>query len=156
MPRGGARPGAGRKKGSKGQHPKTKEAREVVRRILKDQTSPLEFMLVIMHNNKERLTELGMAEASFEPAARFEAAKAAAPFVHPKLSSVAITPQELDYSRYTDEQLDQLQALLAIGTPGHEQPAGRGDADLDQDRDGAKPPAGDAPTGRKRRNNRRK
>lgn len=68
--RGGARPGAGRKKGSPNKA--TQEQREAV---AQSGTTPLEYLLDVMRNGTD-------------PSARLDAAKAAAPYVHPKLSSV--------------------------------------------------------------------
>lgn len=73
MARGGARPGAGRKAGAI-----TKRTREVADRATEDGVTPLEYMLTVLRN-----------EAA-DPAQRFEAAKHAAPYMHPKLSSVDV------------------------------------------------------------------
>lgn len=71
MARGGKREGAGRKKG--GQNAKTKERLEAV---CKDGLTPLEYMLQVLR------------DAANDEAVRMDAAKAAAPYIHPKLSSV--------------------------------------------------------------------
>lgn len=71
MARGGARPGAGRKKGAI-----TRRTREVAEAALEAGLTPLDYMLSILRD-----------EAKPE-AMRFEAAKAAAPFVHAKLAAV--------------------------------------------------------------------
>jgi hypothetical protein len=70
MGHGGARPGAGRKPGAI-----TRATREIAERGLEGLT-PLDFMLQIMRDEAE------------ERGARFEAAKAAAPYVHAKLANV--------------------------------------------------------------------
>lgn len=70
MARGGARPGAGRKPGAA-----TKRTREIAERAIAERKTPLEVMLDIMHDAEDTATKL-------------EAAKAAAPYVHPKLSSI--------------------------------------------------------------------
>ncbi|MBP2301563.1 hypothetical protein [Azospirillum picis] len=70
MARGGARQGAGRKPGSA-----TKRTREIAERAIAERKSPLEVLLDIMHEATDTATKL-------------EAAKAAAPYVHPKLSSI--------------------------------------------------------------------
>lgn len=70
MPVGGARPGAGRKKG--GANRLTQEAAEKAR----DGLSPLDYMLAVLRD-----------EAN-EMAARLDAAKAAAPYCHPKRAPV--------------------------------------------------------------------
>ena len=70
MARGGARPGAGRKPG--GRNKMTQEA------IAKgtDGLSPLDYLLSVMR------------DAGADEAKRIDAAKAAAPYVHPKLQPV--------------------------------------------------------------------
>lgn len=72
--RGGVRPGSGRKKGSPNK--KTAELQKVV---AESGITPLEYMLQVM-----RAPET-------EPKDRLAAAVAAAPYVHPKLSSVEMT-----------------------------------------------------------------
>ena len=69
--RGGARPGAGRKKGSA-----TKKTREIADNAAASGITPLEYMLGILRD----------PEQSQE--ARYVAAKDAAPYVHPRLSTV--------------------------------------------------------------------
>lgn len=71
MPRGGPRPGAGRKPGSRNR--KTKAQIEAVK---SSGITPLDYLLNLMRNEKADDDD------------RLEAAKAAAPYVHPKLSSV--------------------------------------------------------------------
>lgn len=71
MARGGKRPGAGRPKGAA-----TKRTREVADKAAAEGLTPLEYMLAVLRD-----------EAA-DPDARMDAAKAAAPYVHPKLSSV--------------------------------------------------------------------
>lgn len=72
--RGGARPNAGRKKGSVAKHRKL--ANEATIRAVGSEMTPLEFLLHVMRDDEE------------DDGRRLDAAKAAAPFVHPKLSSV--------------------------------------------------------------------
>lgn len=72
--RGGARPGGGRPKGSKN---KASIARE--QEIKASGLTPLDYMLTIMRDE----------EAPKD--VRLDAAKAAAPYVHPKLSSVEMS-----------------------------------------------------------------
>lgn len=74
MARGGKRPGAGRKAGSP-----NKATAERQKAIEESGLTPLEYMLTIMRD--EAMT----------PESRFEAAKAAAPYVHPKLAAVEHT-----------------------------------------------------------------
>jgi len=70
-PRGGKRPGAGRKVGAPN---KATAARQ--KAVTESGLTPLDYMLSIMRD-KQMTTE-----------SRFEAAKAAAPYVHPKLANV--------------------------------------------------------------------
>jgi hypothetical protein len=80
--RGGKRQNAGRKAGSA-----TKRTREIADKAMEEGITPLEFMLEIMRTEPSddvkdpRLLAdlLGM---------RFEAAKAAAPYIHPRLAAV--------------------------------------------------------------------
>lgn len=71
MAHGGARQGAGRRPGAI-----TTKTREVAEKLTAQGLTPLDFMLGILRDETQT------------PAMRFEAAKAAAPFIHPKLSSV--------------------------------------------------------------------
>lgn len=71
MARGGKREGAGRKKGTPNKATQERQAE-----IAASGLTPLDFMLQIMRD-QDRPTE-----------DRFEAAKAAAPYVHPKLANV--------------------------------------------------------------------
>lgn len=74
MARGGARPGAGRKVGSV-----TKKTREIAERASSEGLTPLEYMLSLLRDE-------GAPQN-----VRFEAAKAAAPYLHAKLANVALT-----------------------------------------------------------------
>lgn len=71
MPRGGARQGAGRKVGSA-----TAKTREVADAAAKGGVTPLEFMLSRMRDETAPIAD------------RMDMAKAAAAYIHPKLSSV--------------------------------------------------------------------
>ena len=71
--KGGARPGAGRKKGSP-----NRKSRELQAKVEAEGVTPLAYLLSVMRS-----------EAN-EQAVRIDAAKAAAPFVHAKLSSVEL------------------------------------------------------------------
>jgi hypothetical protein len=81
MGQGGKRPGAGRKPGGR-----TTRTAELVAKAVAGGITPLDYMLNILRTeppeDAEPLIKLGMQ------AARFEAAKAAAPYVHPKLQPV--------------------------------------------------------------------
>lgn len=79
--RGGKRAGAGRKPGSA-----TKKTREIADKAAEDGLTPLEFMLQIMRGEPPE-TEDERVKLSYVEM-RFEAAKAAAPYVHPKLAAI--------------------------------------------------------------------
>jgi hypothetical protein len=74
MARGGARQGAGRKKGQITAHRKL--ANEATVKAVGDGETPLAYLLKVMR-------DIGQDDAR-----RLDAAKAAAPFVHPKLATV--------------------------------------------------------------------
>ena len=80
--RGGARKGAGRPKGAL-----TSRTREIAEKAAGQGITPLEFMLEMMR--RESFHEDPKIEAQRE-VMRFEAAKAAAPYIHPRLSSVEV------------------------------------------------------------------
>ena len=72
MPKnGGRRPGAGRPKGSK-----TKKTSDIALAAAGEGITPLEYMINIVRDEKA------------EPARRDDMAKAVAPYMHPRLSSV--------------------------------------------------------------------
>lgn len=77
MARGGARPGAGRKPGGKSE--KTKQREALAADALAQGMSPLEVMLKAM---RERVEDGDLVGAS-------AIAKDAAPYIHPRLSSVS-------------------------------------------------------------------
>ena len=81
--RGGKRKGAGRPKGSA-----TKRTREIADRAVEQGVTPLEFMLQMMRQETQH--EDPKIQAVREAMA-FEAAKAAAPYVHPKLAAIEHT-----------------------------------------------------------------
>jgi hypothetical protein len=72
--RGGARQNAGRRKGSVSKA--TEVRQEILARATAEGLSPLEFMLEVLRDETKPFND------------RFEAAKAAAPYTHPKLASV--------------------------------------------------------------------
>lgn len=74
MPRGGARPNAGRKKGATDRLPKAATKRIALAAFKGD--SPLEFLLQVMRDPKHT------------DDVRIDAAKAALGFVHPRLSNI--------------------------------------------------------------------
>ena len=71
--RGGARPGAGRKKGP---NKTTLRRRSIAEAALENGLTPLDYMLARLRDEKE------------DPKVRRDMAVAAAPYVHPRLSTV--------------------------------------------------------------------
>lgn len=71
MPRGGKREGSGRKKGAT-----TKRTREIAEQVVKSGLTPLEYMMRVVRNGRA------------DPGRRDDMAKAAAPYVHPRLTSI--------------------------------------------------------------------
>jgi len=84
---GGRRPGAGRKPGAK-----NKLQAQCAIDVAATGITPLEFMLQTMRNAAPDGLE-GPALASWE-CMRFEAAKAAAPYVHAKLAAIELTGKD--------------------------------------------------------------
>jgi hypothetical protein len=70
---GGARPGSGRKPGSV-----TQKTREIAERAIKEGLTPLEYMLAVMRD------EVNDTET------RMDAAKSAAPYLHPRLNAITV------------------------------------------------------------------
>ena len=88
--KGGARPGSGRIKG--GKNKATMKRAEVALLALDSGVTPLEYMLDIM---RAPIPEDVDAELrAFLTGQRFEAAKAAAPYVHPRLAAVEHTGKD--------------------------------------------------------------
>lgn len=85
--RGGARKGAGRKPGQA-----TTKTREVADKAAAEGITPLEYMLQVMRN--EPPAGLEGPQLLSAHLMRFEAAKAAAPYIHPKLSAVEHTGRD--------------------------------------------------------------
>lgn len=71
MAHGGARTGAGRKVGQA-----TAKTREIADKAIEDGVTPLEFMIAIMRDEGATRAE------------RLDMAKAAAPYIHPRLSAI--------------------------------------------------------------------
>lgn len=84
--RGGKRTGAGRPKGAA-----SKKTREIADKAAEGGITPLEFMLWVMRQDYTGGGDDRSIQAHFE--LRFEAAKAAAPYIHPKLQAVEHTGQ---------------------------------------------------------------
>ena len=82
--KGGKREGAGRKAGVP-----NKRTAETVAAVESSGVTPLEYMLAIMRKEIDPTMEPAQVLAAVSM--RFEAAKAAAPYVHAKLSNIAAT-----------------------------------------------------------------
>jgi len=85
--RGGARVGAGRKKGAA-----TTKTREIADREMQAGLTPLEYMLQVMR--REPSPALDAKDMLAAVVLRFEAAKASAPYMHPRLTAVEVTGQD--------------------------------------------------------------
>jgi hypothetical protein len=97
--KGGARPGAGRKKGAANR--KTVETQALV---AASGLTPLEFMLDVMRNSEDGRM-------------RFAAAQAAAPYVHAKLSSIDLKADVT--TRSLAEELNELNEAVKPDSEGH-------------------------------------
>ena len=101
MARGGSRPGAGRRKGTPN---KASAARQ--KRVAATGITPLDYMLSVMRDGK--------ADAG----RRDDMAKAAAPYVHPKLASMQHSGpnggpiQTVDLTNASNEDLERLEAIF--------------------------------------------
>lgn len=101
MARGGNRPGAGRKLGSP-----NKASAERQAKVAATGDTPLEYMLKVMR------------DAKAEPGRRDDMAKAAAPYVHPKLASMQHTGrnggpiQTVDLTKLSGDELAQLENIF--------------------------------------------
>ena len=82
MKNGGRRPGAGRKPGTA-----NKRTREIADKAAAEGITPLELMLCIMRDEACPEDADPAQKAAFH-SLRFEAAKAAAPYIHPRLANV--------------------------------------------------------------------
>lgn len=107
---GGKRSGAGRKK---------KEIAVVLRERFK--MMPLDFQLAYLNGidpeTGKKLTPEQVMELKLDFPTKMQLARDAAPFVHPRLSSVAVKDQTvrhgLDLSKLSDEELIELRMLTA-------------------------------------------
>lgn len=88
--KGGARPGSGRIKGSKNKA--TMKRAEVAAMALDSGITPLEYMLDIMRAPIP--DDVDTEARALLTGYRFEAAKAAAPYVHPRLAAVEHTGKD--------------------------------------------------------------
>ncbi|WP_117196403.1 hypothetical protein [Rhizobium terrae] len=109
MSRGGTREGAGRKRGAP-----NKATQERQRKVAESGITPLDYMLQVMRDSKA------------DSGRRDEMAKAAAPYVHPKLASMQHTGrgggpiQTVDLTQMSDDDLARLEAIFGplAGTAG--------------------------------------
>jgi hypothetical protein len=94
----------GRKKGSRNKRP-----RELIERIEASGLVPLEYMLSVMRDENQ------------PQEVRMEMAKAAAPFVHPRLAAVKVQGDKdaplFDLSALTDDELAFLRRTILKATP---------------------------------------
>lgn len=87
MARGGKRPGAGRKPGTVSEA--TRRRKEVAQQALSEGVSPLDVMLTTMRTLWDQATDEAGRVVNLGKAMQANiVAKDAAPFLHPKLSSV--------------------------------------------------------------------
>lgn len=91
---GGKRTGAGRKRGSK-----TAKTRNVAIELHANGITPLEYMLSVMRNEANPQTE------------RMDAAKGAAPYMHPRLNTIEANVNVIQ----RHEQAIQMMAAIAAG-----------------------------------------
>ena len=119
MARGGARPGAGRPAGSA-----TRKTREIANRAAASGMLPHEFLLAVVRGDV-----IGGVTPTFGD--RLEAAKAAAPYFAPKLSSVDVTTrQKTSAADFSDAEL---LAMLAETPEGKAVIEARGGAGISSD-----------------------
>jgi len=87
VPAGGSRRGAGRKPGSV-----SKKTREIAEAAIKEGVTPLEFLLSVMRDEDEVREK------------RVDAAKAAAPYIHPRLNAVSanVAPTGMTHEEWLD------------------------------------------------------
>lgn len=93
MAKGGKREGAGRKPGQKSA--KTEQRIAIADKAASEGITPLEYMLNIMRTT-EAPPDASPGQVLAVYALRFEAAKAAAPYMHPRLAAVDHTTNGKD------------------------------------------------------------
>lgn len=101
MARGGARTGAGRPKGAA-----TRKTREIADRAAAEGQTPLEFLLEVMRSANNDLRD------------RLDAAKAAAAFVHPRLSAV-------DHGNKDDKPFEQVMRWAQTASEATQDPSAK-------------------------------
>lgn len=83
MPRGGSKPGE--RRGGRQQGAANKRTREIADKAVQAGITPLEYLLSILRDEKE------------ERSVRIDAAKASAPYIHPRLQNTTVKiPDGLD------------------------------------------------------------
>lgn len=111
MARGGRRPGAGRKKGTKIDTARQQMLARTQAVALADLT-PLEFMLKVLRDE------------SRDDAERMQAAIQAAPYVHPRLAATQMTVDDKRTpEQFTDAELEALAAASGHGASETEESA---------------------------------
>jgi len=145
MPRGGARQGAGRPKGSKDSKPRKITVRTLddvkrvkARAMNEGKILPLDLFMDVLNDTEA------------DDAARMEAAKAAAPYMHPRLQAVAfsggVTHKTREQSLIELDALAEIDPLALEANPvlrgmGHADPPGGNGADRPHPGNGAGDPA---------------
>lgn len=99
--RGGKRQGAGRRKGQVSKQ--TELRKQIAEKALSEGISPLDYMLNILRDE------------TAEKAQRFQAAKEAAPYVHPRLAAV-----EHSGDMTINAHEERLKALVPALSNGHD------------------------------------
>jgi hypothetical protein len=103
MPSGGKRPGAGRRQGAA-----TRRTRAIADGAAQSGLTPLDYMLKVMRDDNG------------DEGRRDDMAKAAAPYIHPRLSAVEHKKPPLDLSMLSDAELEQLWELYRrAGAPSN-------------------------------------
>ena len=98
MARGGKREGAGRKAGSA-----SAKTREIADKAASEGITPLEYMLQIMRTDLAEDEDATLAQKVASITLRFEAAKAAAPYIHPRLAAIEMTATVTNHEAALDE-----------------------------------------------------
>jgi hypothetical protein len=115
--RGGARLGAGRPRGSLNKS--TRKLRAEAIAIAQTEPTPLHVMLLAMRHHlgtaegekrKGNRANLKLINAAFNAAV--DAAKAAAPFLHPRIAAVETKAQPIDLRKLSDEDLESLIGIV--------------------------------------------
>lgn len=111
MARGGARPGAGRKPGTVSEA--TRRRKEIADEALKGGVSPLDVMLTTMRSLWDQAVDPDGKVVNIGKALQANmVAKDAAAFIHPKLSSVEASVQQVEMTPEARKaEIDRLNAL---------------------------------------------